>query len=256
LTRHASRLQEIIGAATRVFVAKGYRRTQMSDVTDALVLSAGAIYRYFESKEALFDMVVRTSAGEPMEEASLSLPLPTPPAGATLAFLEAALKREGRIESLERALKSPRVSPERTGVEFEEIVRELYAITARYRVAIQLLDRSALDWPGLAQVWSGKWRANLVDRLGEYLRTRIGMGVIREVPDVKAWARFVVETVAFFALHRHYDPHPTPMDERVASETAISSLAWATLADSENFAGDRERLSRSRKLEKHNRKSR
>jgi len=37
-----------------------------------------------------------------------------------------------------------------------------------------------------------------------------------------------VETVAFFALHRHYDPFPTAMSETVAEDTVVHALIRAT----------------------------
>jgi Bacterial regulatory proteins, tetR family len=67
-----TRWLELVEAATQVFLHKGYKRTQMADITDAMGLSAGAIYRYVESKEGLFDLVVR--AGE------LRPPIATPQA--------------------------------------------------------------------------------------------------------------------------------------------------------------------------------
>src|SRR5215475_5549214 len=100
----ATRWQEVARAATDVFLQKGYKRTQMADVTDALGLSAGAIYRYVESKEALFDLVVRMGAGMNLETSTLIAPIATPRTEATLAFLRKALKREGRIAKLEEAL--------------------------------------------------------------------------------------------------------------------------------------------------------
>jgi AcrR family transcriptional regulator len=201
----------------------------MADITNALGLSAGAIYRYVESKEALFDLVVRVNAGEPLEGANSKLPLATPLAGATLAFLQEILKREGKMAKLEQALKRTRV--EEPADELEGIVRALCASTARHRVGITLLDRSALDWPELSELWSGQWRGNLVEQLARYLKTRIASGAFRPVPDTRAWARLIVETVAFFALHRHYDPHPAPMDEKVAEDTVVAALVRSTLFD-------------------------
>jgi len=220
------RWQEVVQAATAVFLRKGYKRTQMADVTDALGLSAGAIYRYVESKEALFDLVVRMGAGMNLETSTLIAPIATPRPGATLAFLRKALKREGRIAKLEEGLADAK--PQSVAAEFEGIVRELYTKTAQFRVGIQLLDRSALDWPELAALWSGTWRANLVDQLGHYLDLRISHRRLAPVPDSKAWARHIVETVAFFALHRHYDPFPTAMSDKVAEDTAVSALVRAT----------------------------
>lgn len=221
-----SRWVEVVGAATEVFLRKGYRRTQMADVTKAMSLSAGAIYRYVESKEALFDLVVRAGAGMKLEAGELVPPIATPQPGTTLAFLRKTLLREGRIGSLEHALKRRKVDA--CTAEFEGIVRELYRRTLQFRVGIKLLDRSALDWPELAALWSGQWRGSLVNQLAHYLDLRIAEQCFEAVPDSKAWARFVVETVAFFALHRHYDPFPTPMTDQVAEDTVALAVVRGT----------------------------
>ena len=226
---------ELVGAATGVFLNKGYKRTQMADVTEAMGLSAGAIYRYVESKEALFDLLVRAGAGMKLDAVELVPPIPTPRPGATLAFLRKTLKREGRIASLHAALVRPKA--EDVSGEFENIVRELYAKTAQFRVGIKLLDRSALDWPELAALWSGQWRAGLVNQLARYLDLRISQHVLSPVPDTKAWARLIVETVAFFALHRHYDPFPTPMSDAIAEETAVRALIRGTSGESQGKRG-------------------
>ena len=49
-----SRLEDLLACATRVFIAQGYRRTQMSDVAEALGVAKGTLYLYVESKQALF----------------------------------------------------------------------------------------------------------------------------------------------------------------------------------------------------------
>src|SRR5215467_14635365 len=92
-----ARWQEATSAATEVFLRKGYKRTQMADITAALGLSAGAIYRYVASKEAVFDLVVRVGAGMNIEPGLLVAPIATPKAGATMGFLRRTLQREGRI---------------------------------------------------------------------------------------------------------------------------------------------------------------
>jgi AcrR family transcriptional regulator len=220
------RWMELVGAATEVFLSKGYKRTQMADITEAMGLSAGAIYRYVESKQALFDLVVRAGAGVELETSELVPPIATPRPGATLAFLQRTLKREGRIASLDIALA--RTKAEDAGGEFESIVGELYRKTSQFRVGIKLLDCSALDWPELAALWCGHWRAGLVNQLSRYLDLRISQRLLLPVPDTKAWARFIVETVVFFALHRHYDPFPTAMSETVAEDTVVRALSRAT----------------------------
>lgn len=222
----SARWTEVLGAATEVFLRKGYKRTQMADVTKALDLSAGAIYRYVESKEALFDLVIRAGAGMTVNASELVAPVATPRPGATLAFLKKTLQREGRITSLEEALG--RRSVDDAVGELQSVVRELYQRTLQFRVGIKLLDRSSLDWPELAALWSGQWRDSLVNQLAKYLDLRIAQRHFVPVPDTKAWARFIVETVAFFALHRHYDPFPTQMSEQIAEDTVVLAVVRAT----------------------------
>src|SRR5437773_1209959 len=53
------RLAELVSAATEVFGRKGYRRTQMAEIAAAAGVSPGNLYNYVESKEALFDLVLR-----------------------------------------------------------------------------------------------------------------------------------------------------------------------------------------------------
>jgi AcrR family transcriptional regulator len=223
--RTAPRIANLIEVATRLFIDRGYRRTQMEDITQAMGLSPAAVYRYVESKEALFDLVVRAGAQPQPSFSNLKLPVATPRPGATLRFLRETLEREGQIKTLESALGSKSVDdPKR---ELESIIRELYAQIARYRVGIKLLDRSALDWPQLAQLWSGQLRSALVEQLAQYFERRIDRGVLRPIPSPTAAARLIIETVAFFAMHRHYDPFPTQMDDRTAEETVVDTLVHA-----------------------------
>src|SRR5262249_6659394 len=133
------------------------------------------------------------------------------------------------IARLEEGLAD--LKPGDVAAEFEGIVRELYGKTAQFRVGIQLLDRSSLDWPELAALWSGQWRTKLVDQLARYLDLRISQRLVPPVPHSKPWARHIVETIAFFALHRHYDPFPTAMSDKVAEATAVSALVRATCAE-------------------------
>lgn len=52
------RRQEFIDAAIRIFVAKGYRKTNVRDITEEVGVSAGTFYIYFPTKRDLFMEVV------------------------------------------------------------------------------------------------------------------------------------------------------------------------------------------------------
>jgi hypothetical protein len=102
--------------------------------------------------------------------------------------------------------------------ELTDIVRQLYRLMARHRQGIALVQRSVLDWPELAVLWFGRLRGRLIDQLAQYLALRIAHGLLRPAPDPTAAARLIVEVCAFFAMHRHGDPFPTPMDEATGDD--------------------------------------
>ena len=60
----AARRDQIIDAATTRFAANGFQATGMADVIAASGLSAGAVYRYFRSKDELIAAIVERVVGE------------------------------------------------------------------------------------------------------------------------------------------------------------------------------------------------
>lgn len=58
------RRQEIIAAAVELFNTKGYEKTTMQNVMDALGIAKGTIYHYFKSKEDLLEAVIEQSVEE------------------------------------------------------------------------------------------------------------------------------------------------------------------------------------------------
>ncbi|MGN1167575.1 MAG: TetR/AcrR family transcriptional regulator, partial [Lachnospiraceae bacterium] len=49
------RKQEILDGAIRVFARKGYDKTTIADIAKALNISQGLCYRYYSSKEEIYD---------------------------------------------------------------------------------------------------------------------------------------------------------------------------------------------------------
>jgi len=223
--RPGTRIEDLMQAATRVFLEKGYRRAQMADIARAMGVAPGTVYLYVESKEALFDAVMRVGTSPGILE-SLQLPLKTPEPRATLAFIQDALSNESRIGSLEAALKRRDVA-DGSG-ELEEIARELYAKAAKNWLALKLLERSALDWPELAALWFGKYRLGILQLLTRYFEKRMASGALRHAPDPPAAARLVLEMVAAFAMHcRQDDPSPARIDSAVAASTVVDAIVNA-----------------------------
>lgn len=220
------RFHDLVEAATQVFVEQGYRRTQMADVAARMGVAKGTVYLYVESKEALFDAVVRHADRGERLALPERLPVPTPPPGATLEEVRKRVAETG-LPVLTEALARRRVVDVRT--EIEAIVRELYGLLARHRVGIKLLDRCAHDHPELAAVWYGTGREAVQDLLRRYLEERIRRRRLAPVEDPAVTARIVLETAVFWAVHRHWDPSPQSVDERVAEDAVVQFILRALL---------------------------
>jgi AcrR family transcriptional regulator len=223
------RFQDLLDAATGVFLEQGYRRTQIADVAARMGLSKGSVYTYVESKDALFDCVLRHADGSHSVELPSALPVATPPRGATLQLLEKRLSEESALPKLTAALSRTRVANLRA--ELHAVLGELYDSLARHRVAIKLVERCAPDYPELAKLWYRAGREGALSRLARYLDDRARRGRLRRFEDGAVAVRIVLETLVFWAVHRHWDPSPQAVDEASAKRTALDFLTSALVKD-------------------------
>lgn len=227
-------LEEIADAAVRVFLARGYRPAGISDVADALGLSHGAVYTYAKSKQALLYLAL-VRVLRPDAVAGLDVPVPTPDAEQVIALAGAWAGERAALPRLARATTDPPGLS--AAAELESVVDELYAFVEQNRVALQLVERCAEHLPELAQWYFAQRRRAMVEQLGAYLAARIEAGLLRPVPDVPVAARFVVETVAWFAMHRHGDPDSRMLTDDACRRTVRHLLA-AALPSTEENRGD------------------
>jgi AcrR family transcriptional regulator len=218
------RLEQIMAAALRVFAEKGYRRAQMADVARAMGVAPGTLYTYVTGKDALFHLVIDRAFSAGVSSTPPALPIPPPPHGATLARLRERLAADAALPTLDAALRRARVTDARA--ELAAVVDELYERIERAWPGIVVLERSALEMPELAHVFYAEMRRGLLDRLERYLAGRMRAGRLRRVA-VPAAARFVLESVAWFAMHRHRDPLPPDLDDAAARAAATELIVNA-----------------------------
>lgn len=219
--RPEGRLAALAEAALRQFSQRGYRLTQVADVARELGLSPGTVYGSVTSKEALFDLAVRAAFDEPLPEADE--PVSEPPLEALMERVNRMIRARMKTPEMARAVKRSRAPVDVRG-ELEALVREQYDLVARNGRAIRLLDRCAADWPALADLYLQRTRGGLNRRWESYLTRRIEAGALPPVPDAAVAGRLVIETVAWFAMHRHSDASPQPMDDAMARETVVAVL--------------------------------
>jgi AcrR family transcriptional regulator len=216
------RVEQLIRCATDIFIADGYRRAQMEDVAQALGVAKGTLYGYVDGKATLFDACVRCADGhEPLPDPS-RLPLQAPKPGSTVASVQARLLKE--VGDLELLAALTREAPGDAAAELRTIISDLYTRMGRNRFGIKLVDRCAKDQPELAAVWFGQGRSEQNLALAQYLELRAARGLLRRLPNTEIAARTVLETIAFWAVHRHWDPSPQSVDEVSVQAAVVDQL--------------------------------
>lgn len=140
----AARREQILDAAMRRFVENGFQATGMADVIAETQLSAGAVYRYFKSKDELIEAIVDRVIGHIAERfAALlgadSVPAPAAAVRAGVAAFETMAAEApvdvGRlaVQAWAEALRNDRIYA---------IVENAYATIRSYYVEV---SRRAID---------------------------------------------------------------------------------------------------------------
>ena len=221
------RFSELIRTATQVFIERGYRLTQMADIAEALGVAKGSLYTYVESKEALFMLCFEQAvAFRPVGRPPV-LPVPTPAPGALGRRFRRQLRASGALPELGAALQRERAIDIRD--ELDTVIRELYALTQTYAVAITLVER-AVGHPEISQDWQTRGREDSRQRLAAYIESRIQSGQLRALPEPRLAARFVIECIATWAMHIRWDPSPEHFDEKAAQDNLVEFLVRGLLA--------------------------
>lgn len=219
-----NRFEELVDAATEVFIARGYRLTQMSDIAEAVGVAKGTLYGYVESKEALIALcVLHADRQSPLERPAV-LPVPAPRPGELGAWVKERLAAESIPRALRSALDCERADDPRA--ELEGVVREFYETLERFHRGIELIDR-CVDHPELKDLWQAEGREAPRAALVRYLDKRMRAGQLRQVTDVRLAARMIIEVATTWAVHIKWDRMPEDFDADAARENAIDFLVNA-----------------------------
>ena len=220
------RLQQLAEAATTTFGRLGYRRTHMADVTTAVGMSAGAVYTYVGSKEALFHLVF-TSAFGPGLDRLPPLPLATPAPEETIRVISEGLRKRAGTPLLRAALHDD--APTDVRAELTAIIDERYSMIEGLWPVLAVIEASASDLPALEELYFQGGRRGHIGQLARYLDQRAAGGFLRAMPDAAVAARIVTEAITWFAWHRRNDRDAALYDDGVARRTVIAFVCSALI---------------------------
>jgi AcrR family transcriptional regulator len=174
--RKAARPSEIVAAALRLFVARGFAATRLEDVAAAAEISKGTLYLYFENKEELFKAVIRETV------------VPNLDRGAAIVA-----EHEGSAAELLRKL-----------------MRHFAAMLETEMGAVpKLVIAEAGNFPALARFYADTVVSRGVALVGGILEHGIDSGEFRRV-DVAATVPSIIAPFLMMALFKHsLAPHAT-----------------------------------------------
>lgn len=222
--RPHDRIDKIADAATETFIRNGYTPARISQIAERARVGPGTIYLYAAGKEALYDLAIRRALEDPTVW-SLTLPHPSPEPGAVADALWRCLQNAAHFPQLWLAAESP--PPADVTAEVEGIIRELYRWLHRYRRAIELVRRTAMDWPDVAQVFYRRFWRGGIHRVSEYLARRVNEGALPTRGEGLAAAHLVVESLTWMAVHREWSPDGGNIPGGPAEDTAVALLVPA-----------------------------
>ncbi|PRI11712.1 TetR/AcrR family transcriptional regulator [Leucobacter massiliensis] len=198
----AERRDEILDAAGRLFVTRGYEATTIADLLEAVGIARGTLYHHFRSKEEVLDALIRRHGDRMLEGLRGVVASPLPPTQKFMAGIAAMSPQDPEQAALIDALgrsadtalfaKSLEDLMQRMAPVIAEVVHEGVATgemrTAHPLEATRILlaaTHALLDNPALA--WSAEQRtaqfAALLDAAERLLGTEPGaFAAIAAVP--------------------------------------------------------------------------
>lgn len=225
-TKSPARLQRILDAAAESFLEIGYRRALLGDIANRARVSVGTVYLYAESKEALFELVLRRAFGDDHPDLA-AMPFGGSAGDDLIAWVWGRFEDISRFPLLEAA--AARSRPADPLGEMEGVLREIWSWMSRHWQAIEIIERCARDWPELQLLFYKQFRRRVFGLAITLVSRRMDEGVFRRYADAATLVRVMAESIAFFAMHRHVRPDSADLDEDVCRETVIA-MALAGLA--------------------------
>ncbi|MHB1788440.1 MAG: TetR/AcrR family transcriptional regulator [Acidimicrobiales bacterium] len=195
----ADRLRDITEAGRHLLGSVGYQRTRMADVATAAGLSAGSVYTYVTSKEALLHSVL-TGFFTSLTETFPVLPISAPPLAETLEAVRSGLARDGATPVLRAALHAE--APDDVGAELDRILEEMYTMISRLWPVLAVLEKCAEDIPAIQEFYFGGQRRTHLSRFTRYVQRRAAEGRLDGFGDPELSAQVAVEALTWHAWHR------------------------------------------------------
>jgi len=199
----ATRREQILRAAMDCFAARGFRGTTTRDIAAGVGITEAALYRHFESKEALYKAILDAkAAAPPLDE----------------AVADAAARGDDRAV-------------------FLGLARAILEGVARDPSFLRILFYSGLEGHALSEPFFAKRVRRLREFLAEYLARRMREGAFRTMDPAlgaRAFLGMVMDFMVVREVFGQHDVYPHPVEQ--AAETFVDLFLDGICAQEKNRA--------------------
>ena len=171
-------------------------------------VAPGTLYTYFESKSHLFVYVMMN--GAPQDDKSMPSPEASPARTEEelIKILKRDLKGRARLGSVHKFLETEGKNID-IATEIATILDEYWDVMEENRVQIAIIEKSAVEFLEMAEIYDKYARRYINAQIEEYLSLRIRQGAIRKLNSTGGMARAMTESLSWFAwkqFDREYAP--------------------------------------------------
>jgi len=212
------RLITIFEEASKLFIRKGYARTQISYIANASGISVGAVYTLFTSKKAIFDFVLKCVIVSDFIESDIQLPMKE--SDFTLLGDEVLELCQRNNRNFEKHLNDHSDS-----YSFEQMLSDIFDVLAKYGVGFLILQNNGTDCGALFSYYVD-FRKLFCETVKKYVYMFIKQGKLRALEYPEHHARLIVETLSWWSMHIKYDAFETneTVPQEILKKVSIDAL--------------------------------
>jgi AcrR family transcriptional regulator len=215
-----NRLYDIVDAAGKLFVLKGYNQTQISDIARAAGIATGSIYNLFASKKAIFQFVLACI----FDESFINMERTFPIAEMDMRVLEKKI-----IDRSELSMQE--IFPQSSGEDenessFRDVLSKAFDFISKYGTGLLIFERNTSGWQDLCAVYFQR-RKTFIEAFESCVHRCIQKGEIRYLEQPEHHTRLIIETLSWWGMHVKYTYSDIHVEVTDAKKVVMDALTHA-----------------------------
>ncbi len=187
-----NRMNLIFGAASHLFINKGYARTQMKDIAKEIGLSTGMLYVYFTGKRELLSFLLKGT----IEPAFVTQDFELPIRSELFDSLDSEI-----MEAFEQNTKTFSAHlDDITNYPLEQMLSDAFDVISKYGIGCLLIEKNPDDLGKLTAYYK-EYRQKFYNQVLSYITQYIQNETFRQVELPQYVTRLIIETMSWWGMH-------------------------------------------------------